>query len=379
MFGQAAEVEDSSAYDLQDIQAAGELIAVTLSGPDTYYEFRGQGFGLQFSLAEAFARSVGTRLRMEMASDTAVLLTRLAHGEVDLVALELDTTTLLHSSASVREAWRKYSLSVSQNQWLTRASSKELTDAVNHWWKPELKNHILAEIRNRQHGGNSVRRKARPVMRSSAKGIISDYDELFVRHARAIHWDWRLLAAQCYQESAFDPNAVSWAGAQGLMQIMPGTASHLGLAASDVFIPEKNIAAAVQYLRELSATFSDISDSFERINFILAAYNGGAVHVRDAMTLAALDGHDSHRWSAVEPYILRLSQPAYYRHPSVRGGFLRGQETYDYVRQIHERWGAYRQSARASSAATSPRPNSMPHSSRVKGREAFSLHTTDSI
>ena len=78
--------------------------------------------------------------------------------------------------------------------------------------------------------------------------------------------------------------------------------------------------------------------------------------------------------SAVEPYILRLSQPAYYRHPAVRGGYLRGQETYDYVRQIHERWAAYRRSARSTSAGMSPRTSTNPHESRVKGREEYLPH-----
>jgi membrane-bound lytic murein transglycosylase MltF len=74
MFGPADDGAAGEAYDLSDVQAAGELIAVTLSGPDTYYEYRGQGFGLEFSLAQAFANSIGARLRMEMASDTAQLL-----------------------------------------------------------------------------------------------------------------------------------------------------------------------------------------------------------------------------------------------------------------------------------------------------------------
>lgn len=52
------------------------------------------------------------------------------------------------------------------------------------------------------------------------------------------------MAAQCYQESGFDPEAVSWAGARGLMQIMPETAVHLGLPADQMHQPEKNISAA---------------------------------------------------------------------------------------------------------------------------------------
>lgn len=66
-----------TAYDLDQIQEAGELIAVTLSGPDTYYEYKGKGFGLQFELAEHFAVSIGAKLRMEAVRDTAELFQRL--------------------------------------------------------------------------------------------------------------------------------------------------------------------------------------------------------------------------------------------------------------------------------------------------------------
>ena len=91
----------------------------------------------------------------------------------------------------------------------------------------------------------SVRRRVFAPMLNRSGGIISHYDAYFQRYAQTIRWDWRLLAAQCYQESCFDPQAKSWAGACGLMQIMPSTADHLGLARADIYHPEKNIAAAV--------------------------------------------------------------------------------------------------------------------------------------
>ena len=86
-------------------------------------------------------------------------------------------------------------------------------------------------------------------------GIISHYDGYFQRYASTIRWDWRLMAAQCYQESTFDPEARSWAGACGLMQIMPSTADHLGLPRANIFNPEQNIAAAAKYLGELEHNF----------------------------------------------------------------------------------------------------------------------------
>ena len=142
-------------------------------------------------------------------------------------------------------------------------------------------------------------------------GVISHYDAYFQRYAPRIRWDWRLLAAQCYQESCFDPQAKSWAGACGLMQIMPSTADHLELARTDIYHPERNIEAAVRYIAELQQSFSDVRDATERTRFVLAAYNGGGFHIRDAMAL-------------------------------VRNGYMRGSETVDYVRRIQERWNGYR-------------------------------------
>ncbi|MBO4801558.1 MAG: transglycosylase SLT domain-containing protein [Bacteroidaceae bacterium] len=360
IFGQPEEDIAPTAYDLSEIQAAGELIAVTLSGPDTYYEYRGRGFGLEFEMAEAFASSIGTRLRMEMAPDTAELLRRLAAGEADLIALEIDS-----------------------GGWQVRPTSVELAAAVKRWWKPDTKERFLAaEAARRQSLQRSqTPRLVRPPMLSRAQGIISSYDNLFIRHAATAGMDWRLLAAQCYQESAFNPRAVSWAGAQGLMQIMPGTASHLGLSASEVFEPEKNVAAATRYIRELAVTFSDIPERRERLSFILAAYNGGVGHVRDAMALAQKHGKDPHRWADVNPFILALSQPRYYRDPVVKNGYLRGSETSGYVRQILERYSFYRGSARPAGNAT-PRPSTSSSaaspassSSRVRPRSEFVLPT----
>jgi len=359
MFGQPEEDVAPAAYDLSDIQAAGELIAVTLSGPDTYYEYRGRGFGLEFEMAEAFARSIGTRLRMEMAPDTATLLQRLAAGEADLIALELDTVT----------------------HWSVRPTSPELASAIKRWWKPDTRERFLAaETARRQSASRSrVVRSVRPPMLSRANGVISSYDNLFIRHATTAGLDWRLLAAQCYQESAFNPRAVSWAGAQGLMQIMPGTAAHLGLASSEVFEPEHNIAAAARYLRELNVTFADIPHQRERIRFVLAAYNGGVGHVRDAMALTVKHGGDPHRWADVDPFILKLAEPRFYRDPVVKNGYLRGTETSAYVRQIMERWNYYRGSAHPSASITAPTPNSHSNApSRIRPRSDFQL-SVDSL
>ncbi len=329
MFSEAEE-DTSGIYDLPQIQAEGLLVAATLSGPDTYYEMRGKEFGLQFEMAEEFASHIGARLNMEIAPDTAILYEMLQNGIIELIALQLGPDSM----------------------WVTREDSPILTEKLQKWWDPKRPGKIL----NKEKKQHNIRRRIRPKMADPMHGIISQFDDLFVRYSSTAGWDWRLLAAQCYQESGFDPQAVSWAGAQGLMQIMPATARQLGLSANKVFDPEQNIAAGARYIRKLQSTFSDIPDPNERICFILAAYNGGSHHVRDAMSLTRKHGGNDKVWNDVAPYILHLAEPKWYNDPVVKNGYLRGSETEEYVRSIMQRWKDYRGSARASSSGSTPAP-----------------------
>ena len=365
MFGQPTVQTDADDYDLADIQAAGELIAVTLSGPDTYYEYRGQGFGIQFLMAEEFARRIGARLRMEIAPDTTALLACLTAGEADLIAFETFAQT--DSMKDTPEGC----LSCGPG-WMVRKGSPLLALAIDKWYDTQTRQRLLAIEQARLNPKTKARRHPRPVMMNRQRGIISPYDELFIRYAAVVGWDWRLLAAQCYQESGFDARAVSWAGAKGLMQLMPATAARFGLPASNLFEAENNVAAASRYLAWLNNLFSDVGHPQERIRFVLAAYNGGEGHVRDAMSLALRDGRDATRWAEVQPYVLRLSEPRYYRDPLVRCGYLRGSETVDYVQQIQARWASYRGAARpAAMPPTLPPSASKP--SKIKSRSAFEL------
>lgn len=331
IFGTTKEVgDDQQVYDLPSIRDAGVLIGITLSGPDTYYEYRGEGFGLQYRLAKEFASSIGTTLQMEIAPDTAALLERLENQQADFVCMEL------HPG----------------EPWLTRSNTPLLREAIAKWWNPSRSKELQKQTKT-----HVTRRKSRPAMQDRARGIISPYDDLLIRYSSTVGWDWRLLAAQCYQESAFDPKAQSWAGAQGLMQLMPATAELMGVPKGKVFDPEANIAAGTRYLKHLTGLFRDIKDPSDRIAFVLAAYNGGSHHVRDAMALTAKYGKDEHRWRNVAPYVLRLAEPAFYRDPVVKYGYLRGSETEAYVRLILGRWQDYCGVARAVSAASQPAPS----------------------
>ena len=309
-------VETSEDFDLHEIQTYGELIMATVSGPQTYYDYHGRQLGTQFLLVQRLADKLGVGLRVEVCRDSVELSEKLSEGVVDIVA------------------WPSPgSLDVSQGKPL-------LAEELKNWYSPEL----VTEVEKEETALLTTRRVKRHVfspMLDKKGGVISHYDHLFQQYSQPISWDWRLMAAQCYQESTFDPKAVSFAGAKGLMQIMPGTADVLGLPRDQMYDPEQNIAAASKYLGQLENKLQDIPGRVERTNFVLASYNCGIHHIRDAMALAKRDGKNPHLWRDVSEYVLKLATPKYYNDPIVKHGYMRGSETVDYVAKIRQRHQGY--------------------------------------
>jgi membrane-bound lytic murein transglycosylase F len=170
-------------------------------------------------------------------------------------------------------------------------------------------------------------------------GRLSPYDDWFREYARVPGWDWRLVASQAYQESRFNPRARSWAGAAGLMQIMPATARELRVNAND---PRQSVEGACRYLWKLDQRWSKIKPESERIKFILASYNVGYGHVEDARRLATKFGDDADKWSDVAYWLIRKSKRAVYNDPVVKYGFARGTEPVAYVDLILERYEHYK-------------------------------------
>lgn len=314
--------EGNTTFDLDEILRTGELIVLTVSGPQTCYDYHGSRLGLHIMLCQQLADTLGIRLRVELCRDTADMFQRFRAGEADLLAYPVSPLDSLSPG------------------WMVPHEKQQLASRLQSWFNPRCVQ-IAQQEEQRLLSTGGVKRTVFAPMLDRSGGVISRYDALFRRYSQPIRWDWRLMAAQCYQESTFDPNALSWAGARGLMQIMPQTADHLGLPRAQLNNPEQNIAAAARYLKELEKSFADIPSRHERQNFVLAAYNGGSHHIRDAMELTRLNGHNSRRWADVSQYVLKLSQPEYYQHPAVRHGYMRGSETVDYVRSIRQRYQQY--------------------------------------
>ena len=353
-------IGNSETFSLSDIINAGELIMLTISSPETYYDYHGHGMGLHYMMCEKLSQEIGVSLRVELCKDSLEMIEKLRKGEGDIVCYPISKKEIGKGSDFV-SCGMKDDKGLS---WIVRKSNEQLASRADEWFKPEIIAKTRKEMTDILTTGY-VKRHVYPFMISRKDAIISKYDYIFRKYAPVAGCDWTLIAAQCYQESCFDPNAKSWAGACGLMQIIPSTASHLGLPLSDIYSPEANVSAACRYMKELQGMFSEVDNRKERINFALASYNGGYYHIKDAMALAKKYGKNPHRWSDVREFVLGLQSPQYYKDPVVKHGYMRGSETAGYVDKIIERWDDYRSATRGKfSSGTNAMPSPAKHKNK---------------
>ncbi len=236
--------------------------------------------------------------------------------------------------------------------WAVRSNSPDLLKAVNTWlgrFKKNLDYHVIYNkyFENQRR----FRKQIRSEFYSLNYDKISPYDSLIQTYSSdRLGWDWRLVASMIYQESQFDPQAVSWAGARGLMQLMPATAREVGV--EDRTDPRQSINGGITYLKQLWDRFTAVDDSLQRIKMSLAAYNCGYYHVVDAQNLAEKRRLNPHWWdNHVEIVMLDLSYPTHYNDPVVKYGYVRGIEPITYVEQIFERYRHYTQLIAVSDSA----------------------------
>ncbi|WP_170833119.1 transporter substrate-binding domain-containing protein [Microbulbifer marinus] len=168
---------------------------------------------------------------------------------------------------------------------------------------------------------------------------LSPYDDLVKASALNYDFDWRMVVAQMWQESNFNPKAVSPVGAQGLMQVMPATAKEMGFP-PPLFEPERGIKAGVKYLDWVRDRFAPTLPTANKLWFTLASYNAGYGHLLDAQRLAEELGLDPNVWFGnVEEAMLKLAEPRYFK--KARYGYVRGSEPVQYVRNISNLYKAY--------------------------------------
>ncbi len=159
---------------------------------------------------------------------------------------------------------------------------------------------------------------------------LPQYRRQFEGVAKAYKISWTLLAAQAYQESRWDPHAVSPTGVRGIMMLTRDTASSLGIQNRED--PTKSIEGGARYFRDLKNQLPRHIGKTDRIAIALAAYNVGMGHIKDAQILARRTGKNPYSWNDLKTTLPLLTQKSY--HETLQYGYARGGEPVRYVKRI---------------------------------------------
>lgn len=263
---------------------------------------------------------------------TEDLIAMVSDGELPLTIVDSDVARLNATYYPDLDVNLEVSLR-QRASWAVAPDKKWLADSIDSWL--EGTSGAMANMNLLKQYFEQTKALPR-VHFDFSKGYISNYDNLFKRYAPRVGWDWRLMAAQAFVESKFKPNARSWVGARGLMQIMPSTARGYRTPVNRLNNPETSVQVATKLINDLDGYLLDkVPSDKERLKFVIAAYNVGIAHVYDAIRLAEKYGLDPQRWDGnVSKAILMKMNPKYYNDPVVKYGYCRGTETVAYVDRI---------------------------------------------
>ena len=277
---------------------------------------------------------------LEVPDHEEILLDRVAEMEVKWTVAE---KTVAQTNATYYDELQ-LGLDVSKEgpvTWAIRSTSTDLLQLINTWLVDNKEVFIYRTYA--KYFLNSKNQYDRSTSEYSSLGgnQISVFDELIQENAKSLGWDWRLLAALVYKESRFDTSALSYAGAQGLLQLMPVTLERFGVTNPND--PAESLGGGVRYLQYLDKFWLErVPETNERIKFILASYNIGQGHVEDAWRLTLKYRKNTQSWKDVSYFLNLKSDPKYYRDPVVKSGYAKGHTAVNYVRDVLALFHSYK-------------------------------------
>ena len=278
---------------------------------------------------------------IEVPFESEQLIRNVANGEIDYTVCDENVAHVNATYYPIIDISTPVSFPQKLAWGVRKNNSDLLLEELNRWIEVYKKTGSYALLHSKYFRNSRSGIIIRSDYYALNTGKVSKYDDLIKEFSDTINWDWRLLASLICQESRFDPNVESWAGAYGLMQVMPVTGERFGIDITAS--PENNIKAGVMNINWLHSIFDPkIDDENERLNFILAAYNAGPGHVLDAMKLAEKNGMDPQKWEDVEKWLLKKSEPRYYNDVVVKSGYFRGTESVAFVSEILNRYEHYK-------------------------------------
>jgi membrane-bound lytic murein transglycosylase F len=215
--------------------------------------------------------------------------------------------------------------------WVMHRQNKHLQHAVNAWFSLPSTTTLLDQLTQHYYGHLQnfdyvdIKKFRRRLRRRLPR-----YRKYFVLAGSKYKLDWRLIAAQAYQESYWNPRAKSFTGVRGMMMITLNTARDLGI--KNRLDPKQSISAGTRYLSSLHKRIGNDVDEPDRTFMALAAYNVGLGHLKDAQKLAVRLKRDPNTWSDIRSTLPLLRLKKYYR--KLPHGYARGNEPVKYVDRI---------------------------------------------
>jgi membrane-bound lytic murein transglycosylase F len=276
----------------------------------------------------------------EVDQDSEDLIAMVSEGEIDYTVA--DDHVAMANSTWYDNLDISTEISLPQDvAWATKQGYDSLLSTLNSWIETFIGTKQYTKIYNKYFVSKKSAHLKDTEFHSVKGGKLSQYDKLIRKYAAESSWDWRLVASIIFEESRFNPRAQSWAGAYGLMQLMPGTASKFGVKNPE--IPEQQIKGGIRLLNYLNENLpAEITDPAERAKYILACYNIGMSHIMDAYYLALKYGENPSQWEIGEKYLLLKSKPQYFNDPVVKAGYARGRETRKFVNRVYKRYLDYK-------------------------------------
>ncbi|TRX56357.1 transporter substrate-binding domain-containing protein [Thalassomonas sp. M1454] len=271
--------------------------------------------------------------------DTERIIAGVASGEFDLTIAD---NHLIDMELSLRDDILPsiYMGKEKAQSWVVKTGNTELLANVDSYIKKTYRGLFYNILHNKYFENEKLTSSHHQDFNlQKSGGALSPYDDVVDKYAKQYGFDKHLLIAQMHQESNFNPKARSYAGAQGLFQVMPRTAKELKI--SNMYLPENGIHAGVKYLRWVTERVERWNVQQDQVIwFALASYNAGYGHVNDARRLARQKGWRDDVWfDNVERAMLLLSQRKY--SSKARYGYVRGKEPVNYVRNIRHKYEIY--------------------------------------
>lgn len=215
--------------------------------------------------------------------------------------------------------------------WLLTPNNQDLLQLVQAWYQKASRNDQINEIliRYKVHY-EKLSHSDIATLFKKIRTTLPLYKDIFKQASEEYDLPWQLIAAVAYQESHWQPEATSFTGVKGLMQLTEETANHIGV--DDRTDPEQSILGGAKYLRYLLDKQPANLNSKDRLALALAAYNIGFAHLKDAQRLAQRKGRNPVSWHQLREIFPLLEDPS--NSAELQYGTARGNETVNFVERV---------------------------------------------